>query len=190
MPFASFYQYCRQQFPLTGDDWLALESLLQLQQYEKGQDIQRIGHTCQHLYFIQHGLARIYYQKDDQEVTEFFAQENEWIIRVESLFTGVPSRKGIQCLESSQLISIAATALFACYENHPNIERLFKKIFEQMHIETVRRIESLQLNSATERYQELLRNNPSLLLRVPQKLIASYLGITPESLSRIRKSLL
>ena len=132
------------------------------------------------------GLARIFYYKDEHEVTELFAQEGEIIVRVESLFTGRPSRKGIHILEDSEIVGINASGLFQLYDTHQGIERLFRKVFEAEHLQTVLRLESLQFHSAEERYEILLKETPNLIKRVPLKFIASYLGITQTSLSRIR----
>ena len=131
-------------------------------------------------------MARIYYYKDGTDITESFSFENDIIARVESLFTGNPSRKAIQVLEDSEIIAIDAVKLFNLYDNYPGIERLFRKIFEAGHVDTVNRIEGIQFHTAEERYKALLEEAPDLLKRVPLKHIASYLGITQVSLSRIR----
>jgi len=153
---------------------------------KKNQDLQTIGHTCRTIYFIKKGVARIYYYKDDIEITECFAFENAIIARVESLFTGKPSRKAIQMVENSELIAINSTKLFDLYDTFPEIERLFRKIFEAAYVDTVNRVESIQFHSAEERYNTLLKENSNVLQRVPLKYVASYLGITQVSLSRIR----
>ena len=102
------------------------------------------------------------------------------------MFTQRPSQKGIQIIEAAEIIAINATQLFALYDQYPAIERLFRKIFEQGYVETVNRLENLQFYNAEERYLNLLHEMPGLLQRVPLKYIASYLGITQVSLSRIR----
>ncbi len=157
--------------------------------FQKSKELQPIGHTCKTIYFMVKGSARIYYFKDDIEVTECFTFENNIIARVESLFSGKPSRKAIQILEDSELIAISATPLFNLYDTFPDIERLFRKIFEAAYVETVNRVESLQFHTAEERYLALLNEAPDILQRVPLKHIASYLGITQVSLSRIRASI-
>jgi CRP-like cAMP-binding protein len=133
-----------------------------------------------------HGVARIYYFTDGIDVTESFAFENNIIARIESLFTGKPSRKAIQILEDAEIIAINANALFKLYDQFPEIERLFRKIFEAAFVETVNRIEGIQFHTAEERYETLLDQAPNVIQRVPLKYIASYLGITQQSLSRIR----
>ena len=153
---------------------------------KKNTDLQSIGHTCKTIYFIKKGLARIYYFKDGIDITENFFFENDIIARVESLLTGNPSRKAIQILEDAAIISISANALFQLYDRFPEIERLFRKIFEAAYVETVKRIEGIQFHTAEERYKALLNEAPDVLKRVPLKYVASYLGITQVSLSRIR----
>lgn len=153
---------------------------------KKSTDLQPIGHTCKTIYFINKGLARIYYFKDGNDITESFAFENNIIARVESLFTGNPSWKAIQILEDAEIVAINSTLLFKLYDKYPEIERLFRKIFETAYVDTVHRIEGIQFHTAEERYNSLINEAPDVLKRVPLKYIASYLGITQVSLSRIR----
>jgi CRP-like cAMP-binding protein len=155
----------------------------------KNKDLQPIGHTCKTIYFIAKGVARIYYFKDGIDITESFAFENNIIARIESLFTGKPSRKAIQILEDAEIIAINANLLFKLYDQFPEIERLFRKIFEAAYVETVNRMESIQFHTAEERYRTLLEQAPDVIKRVPLKHIASYLGITQQSLSRIRAAI-
>lgn len=162
---------------------LAISHILNL---KKNEILQPIGHTCKTIYFVQKGIVRIFYYKDGIDITECFAFENQIIARVESLFTQRPSQKGIQLIEDAELVAINATALFKLYDQYHDIERLFRKIFEQGYVDTVNRLESLQFHSAEERYVHLLKEMPDVLQRVPLKYIASYLGITQVSLSRIR----
>lgn len=152
----------------------------------KNKELQPIGHTCRTVYFLTKGIARIYYLKDGIDITESFTFENNIVVRVESLFTAKPSRKAIQILEDAEVIAINANELFKLYDRYPEIERLFRKIFEAAFVETVNRIESIQFHTAEERYQSLMEQAPNLIQRVPLKYIASYLGITQQSLSRIR----
>jgi CRP-like cAMP-binding protein len=153
---------------------------------DKNQNLQDIGQKCRTIYFVKEGLARIYYLKDGIEVTEYFAFENDLIIRAESLFTGKPSMKAIQALEKTVFIGIPAELLFSLFDQFPEIERLFRKIIEQAYVNTVNRMEAIQFHAAEERYAQLLEEKPSLIQRISLKHIASYLGITQVSLSRIR----
>jgi CRP-like cAMP-binding protein len=186
MDLLPLFHFFRKYNSLSPAAESAIAAICKTVKVKKNQDLQPIGHTCRTIYFINKGIARIYYFKDDTEITESFAFENSLIARVESLFTGKPSRKGIHVIEDSELVALTAPLLFQLYETFPDIERLFRKIFESAYVETVNRIESLQFHSAEERYTALLNESPDLLKRVPLKFIASYLGITQVSLSRIR----
>ncbi len=177
-----------QQFqPLPMEAQKALQHNCSALTLKKGELLQTIGRTCYTVYFLRKGCARIFYYKDGTDITESFAFENSLVARVESLFTGRPSRKGIQMLEASEVIAIAALQLFKLYDEFPQLERLARKLTERGYVDTVNRLESLQFHSAEERYHSLLQETPDLLKRVPLKHIASYLGITPVSLSRIRR---
>jgi CRP-like cAMP-binding protein len=178
--------YFNRTHPISKEAEEAILKICSQVSIPKNKDLQPIGHTCKTIYFITKGVGRIYYYKDGIDITESFAFENNIIARIESLFTGKPSRKAIQILEDSEIIAINANELFKLYDSFSEIERLFRKIFETAYVETVNRIESMQFHTAEERYQALSEQAPNLIKRVPLKYIASYLGITQQSLSRIR----
>lgn len=171
---------------LPPDSIAAFAEIIEPQEYKKGGLVQPIGHTCRTIYFVKRGALRVYYFKDSHEITESFEFENSFVARAESLLTGKPSRKAIEAIEDSEVLAINAIKLFELYDQHPYLERLFRKLMEASYLKMINRVESLQFHTAAERYQELLREHSDLLQRVPLKMIASYLGITPESLSRIR----
>jgi len=171
---------------LSKDAEKAIAEISKMVAIKKNIDLQPIGHACKTIYFINKGIARIYYFKDGTDITESFAFENDIIARVESLFTGNPSQKAIQILEDSEVVAINSTQLFKLYDKYPEIERLFRLIFESAYVDTVKRIEGIQFHSAEERYNALITEAPDVLKRVPLKYVASYLGITQVSLSRIR----
>lgn len=175
--------------PLSQEAQGAIVSLCSLIRISKNQNLQEIGQKCRTIYFVKDGLARIFYLKDGTEVTEYFAFENDLIIRAESLFKNKPSTKAIQALEDTVFIGIPSEELFSLFDRFPDIERLFRKIIEQAYVATVNRMEAIQFHSAEERYAQLLAEKPNLIHRISLKHIASYLGITQVSLSRIRASL-
>jgi len=180
------FQYFKKYNPLSKEAERTIADISSIVAIKKNRDLQPIGHTCKTIYFIKKGIARIYYFKDGIDITESFFFENSIIARVESLFTGKPSRKAIQILEDAEIVAINANQLFKLYDSFPEIERLFRKIFEAAYVDTVNRIEGIQFHSADERYNALLNEAPNVLMRVPLKYVASYLGITQVSLSRIR----
>lgn len=173
-------------YPIGAQAQNALRAICRVQQFHRGDLIQDFGHTCKTIYFVEKGIARIYYLKDGTDITESFEFEQAFVARAESLFSGRPSQKAIQAIADCTLIAIDAHSLFSLFDAFPELERLFRKIIEQAYVNTVNRVESLQFYTAEERYHALLKLNPDVLKRVPLKYIASYLGITQVSLSRIR----
>jgi len=152
----------------------------------KNQELQPVGHTCKTIYFVNKGMLRICYVKDGVDITESFEPEQSIVARAESLFAGIPSRKAIHAVEDSELIAVNAIKLYELYDRYHTLERLFRKIFEKQYVRSINRLESFQFNSPEDRYRLLLDEQPDILLRVPLKHVASYLGITQVSLSRIR----
>jgi len=175
-------------YPINSDAKLALEHIIREKHYSKNELVQDIGSSCRTIYIVKSGGARIFYFKDGNDITEHFAFDNDLIVRAESLFTGKSTSKGIQTIEESVIIGIDSEKLFNLYDQHHDLERLFRIIFEREYVNTVKRIESLQFKTAQERYLELM-STTDFVQKIPLKYIASYLGITQVSLSRIRSGL-
>jgi len=179
-------KYFQNLSPISKAAQAAISQISSVVTVKKNQNLQPIGHTCKTIYFLKKGLARIYYFKDAIDITESFSFENNIVVRFESLIAGQPSKKGIQALEDSEFIAINAAKLFKLYDKFPELERLFRKITENSLVENINRVESIQFNTAEERYRSLIKDAPDVLKRVPLKYVASFLGITQVSLSRIR----
>jgi CRP-like cAMP-binding protein len=179
------FEYLDSVYKISQEAREALALMVEEKSYTKNEMVQEIGSSCQTIYFVKNGCARIFYYKDGNDITEHFAFENEIIVRAESLFTGLPTAKGIQAIDRTRLLAINSAQLFRSYDAHHALERLFRLLFEKEYVNTVKRIESLQFKSAKERYLELLETT-DFVQKIPLKYIASYLGITQVSLSRIR----
>ncbi|MEX1190376.1 MAG: Crp/Fnr family transcriptional regulator [Brumimicrobium sp.] len=184
-----FWSYLKSNFLISESSQVALKDACSIQKLQKNEVLQPIGHTCKTIYFLEEGVARIFYYKDGIDVTEYFALEGDFIARAESLFARTPSKKGIQILEDAKVIAVDVNMLYQLYDTHHEIERLFRLIFESAYVDTIQRIESFQFNSAEERYLDLIKNHKNIVRRIPLKHIASYLGITQVSLSRIRSKI-
>ena len=172
--------------PLSEEAQAALAEVTRFRHLPKNTVLLQIGNVSHHLHFIHRGLARVYYYKDDIDVTDYFAIEDQFIGAVASLFTGAPSAKGIQLLEDSDVYSLHIRDLERLCARFHEVERAGRKMAIFGFLESQARLESIQFLSARERYQELERTFPGLLNRGPLKYVASYLGITQVSLSRIR----
>ncbi len=181
----TFIDYIDQIYLISAEAKSALNEIIKIKKYAKNDLIQAINTSCRTVYIVQTGCARIFYYKDGLDITEHFAFENEIIVRAESLFSGKPTSKGIQAIDETSMLAIDSESLFKLYDQHHDLERLFRLIFEKEYVNTVRRIESLQFKSAKERYLELIEST-NYVQKIPLKYIASYLGITQVSLSRIR----
>jgi CRP-like cAMP-binding protein len=181
-----FADYVQTIHPLSQKAIDAILDISTIIHFKKNAIVQPIGQSCKTIYFIKKGALRIFYFKGETDITDSMEFENAFVARVESLISGQPSRKGIQAIEDSELIAINADKLARLYDDYLEIERLFKKIFLSAFMATINRIESIQFHGAETRYSNFLNEHPDVLKRVPLKYIASYLGITQVSLSRIR----
>lgn len=181
----ALFDYFEQFQKLSDADKQAISATCSIKKKEKQEQVEAIGSTANTIYFLKTGIARIYYYKDGTDVTEFFAQAGNLVARVQSLLTHKASSKAIQMLTAGELIAINATQFFQLFDTFPTIERLFRLLLQAAYLESVERIESIQFHAAKERYAALLEDM-EIIQKVPLKYIASYLGITQVSLSRIR----
>lgn len=155
---------------------------------KKKKDLLQYGEVCQHIDFIVKGCMRSYYV-DEKGVEHIFQirMDNSWISDLESFFSQKPSKYYIEALENTQLLRITFERLDLLYLEVPSLERYFRILFQKAYVNTLNRLNSTMWEPAVDRYHDLLKEHPDLFQRVPLVYIASYLGITPESLSRIRK---
>ena len=145
------------------------------------------GQVARELYFINRGCLRFYYNHDGDEVTGFIFLENLFATALDSFLQQQPSTQIVETLEDCELLVISYSGLQRLYSHSTNFQVFGRKLAEQRLVNAQRILSSYILDSPEERYRKLLRTQPEWLLRVPQHYIASFLGITPVSLSRIRK---
>lgn len=175
--------------PLTAGAIAALDNDVIATRYERNTHLLEIGSVSQYMYFVVRGLARVYYYHKGVDVTDYFAIDQQFIGGVESLFTGQPSEKAIQLLENSEVCAVSISDLEHLSDSYPDIGRAGRRLAVFAFLEGQRRIQSIRFNEAKERYFELDKKYPGLLNRCPLKFVASYLGITPVSLSRLRAAI-
>ena len=180
----------RRYSTMTHEELDILEGILVPMKFVKGERILNEGDTCEHIYWIVKGLARQYYFKNDKELTEYMATENTIMMSIESLFKEKPSMQIIQALEPTIIYALPKKDLEAVAMRSVNIQILYRKILEESLIISQQHADMLRFESAQDRYQKLVKNSPQLVLRAPLVYIASYLQMTPETLSRVRTAVL
>ena len=171
---------------MTHDELDVLESILVPMRFQKGEVILKEGEVCECIYWVAKGLVRQYYFKNGKELTEYMASENTIFMSIESLFKEEPSRQQIQTLEPTILFALPKKALEREAVRNVNIQMMYRKILEESLIISQVHADMLRFESAQERYAKLVKRSPQLVLRAPLVYIASYLQMTPETLSRVR----
>ncbi|MCH2042553.1 MAG: Crp/Fnr family transcriptional regulator [Saprospiraceae bacterium] len=166
----------------------ALSKCTRILRVDKKTQLVREGQYAHHLYFVVEGLARAYYLKDGRDLSDWFAFEKEFICPIQSFFYGIPSPHYIETLESSVLLAIPRDQINLLSDEYRDIDRLGKIIVTQTMLTLQERVTAYRFENAQQKYQHLLEQRPSIELRVPLIHIASYLGITIETLSRIRNA--
>lgn len=155
-------------------------------QYDNPTVIVNEGAYADKTYFIAQGAARAYYLKDGKEITDWFAFENNFISAVNSFFTGVPSQYFIEVIEPSTLLEISKGDVDRLTMMFPEVGMLGYQIVVKTMLQLQQRVMSLQFETAQQKYENLLKIHPDITQRVPLTHIASFIGITLETLSRIR----
>lgn len=164
----------------------ALENCFEKIMLDKNELLLREGNICRHLYFLEQGALRGFYNLDGKEITHWFGFENDFVTSFHSFITGQAAVENIQLVEECTLWRIAKNDLEGLYNDYHEIERLVRIAYEKYYIRLEERYVNAQFKSAKERYEQLLEQSPHILERVSLGSIASYLGISQETLSRIR----
>jgi CRP-like cAMP-binding protein len=176
--------------PLTDEEFPACTALLIPKRLRKGSYLAQEGEVSKYLAFVTSGCLRSYtIDKKGEEHVVQFGLEGWWISDLYSFLTGKPGRYFIDALEDSDVLLIDLPSYEQMCSTIPKFERYFRILLQNNYIATHRRVLSSISLSAKERYLEMLHDYPTIVQRVAQRHIASYLGITPEALSRIRSRL-
>lgn len=155
-------------------------------EYPKGYLLLKADKVERNIYFVKEGIVRAYINASDDEITFWFGQKGDTVVSMQSYVENREGYENIELLEDSILYKLNVTALNSLFAKDIHIANWGRKFAEQELLKTERRLIARQFSTATERYGELIRNNPELLQRIQLSYIASYLGITQVSLSRIR----
>ncbi|WP_310397900.1 Crp/Fnr family transcriptional regulator [Hymenobacter sp.] len=172
--------------PLTNEDYAAFTAALQPLTLEKKALLLHEGEVCRQVAYVESGGLRYFYSVDGEERTGQFFFEGSWYADYDSFLDQKPAGVSVEAIEPTRLWLLARPDLYRLYEERPVFERFGRLMAEQAYRGSRARSAALLNQTPTERYEQLVRDRPELVQRVSQRLIATYLGIKPESLSRIR----
>lgn len=182
----AFFAALSQFISLSPESKDVLATTLKKLELPKGHVLVKEDTVCNYLYFVESGLTRTYYFKDGKDITDWISAENSFACSIVSFITRKPDRRIIELLEPSVLYAISYDKLEELYSLFHEIERLGRLLVSSGIIQMQQKFDDQHFETAAQRYQTLIKTNPSLILRVPLGMIASYLGIAQETLSRIR----
>lgn len=183
-------ELARKYSTMTHDELDILESVLVPMKFAKGDLILPEGEVCRNIIYIDKGLLRQFYFKNGRVVTEYLAVEGSIVMCIESLFKEEPSKLQIEALEASHLFCLPKARLEEVALHNVNIQILYRKILEESLILSQVHADLVRFESAENRYRRMCKISPQVALRAPLVYIASYLQMTPETLSRVRSSVL
>jgi CRP-like cAMP-binding protein len=155
---------------------------------KKNNFLLRQGEVCKDLVFVKKGCLRLYYMKDEIEVSVWFAFQHSSAIEIYSFISENPSNYFLQAIEDSEVLYLPKEELTKLYRDQPKMQEMMRNFWEDVILNLIKRFTALQTDSAEKRYFDLMRK-PEYLESIPQKYLASFIGVTPTSLSRIRKQI-
>ena len=183
-------ELARRYSTMTLDELDILESILVSQKYAKGEMILKEGEICRQFLYIDKGLVRQFYFKHGKEVTEHLGQEQTIVMCIESLFKEEPTKLQVEALEPTTVYALPKADLERVAMHNVNIQILYRKMLEESLIVSQIHADLVRFETAQDRYKKLCKLCPQVVLRAPLVYIASYLQMTPETLSRVRASTL
>lgn len=183
-------ELARRYSTMTHDELDILESIIVPQKYAKGEMILKEGDICRQFLYIDKGLVRQFYFKHGKEVTEHLGQEHTIVMCIESLFKEEPTKLQVEALEPTTVYALPKADLERVAVHNVNIQILYRKMLEESLIVSQIHADLVRFETAQDRYKKLCKLCPQVVLRAPLVYIASYLQMTPETLSRVRASTL
>ncbi len=183
-------ELARKYSTMTHEELDILQSVLVPMKFAKGEMILKEGEVCKNIYYVEKGLVRQFYYKNGKEVTEHMAVEGNIIMCIESLFREEPTRLQVEALEPTIIYALPKAKLEEVALHNVNIQILYRKILEESLILSQVHADLVRFESAQDRYRKMCKLQQQVTLRAPLVYIASYLQMTPETLSRVRASTL
>ena len=183
-------ELARKYSTMTHDELDVLESVLVPMKFAKGKMILEEGEVCENIYYLDKGLIRQFYFKNGKEVTEHLGSDRSIFMCIESLFREIPSFLQVEAIESCQIYALPKHRLEQVALHNVNIQILYRKILEESLILSQVHADLVRFETAGDRYKKMCKLMPQVVLRAPLVYIASYLQMTPETLSRVRATTL
>ncbi|SRR5690606_22494165 len=172
--------------PLTNECQLDFIAISKVSTYQRGELVVREGQYSKKAYLIVAGCSRAYYLKDGKDISDWFTFENQFMAPIVSFFSDKPSPHYVEFVEDSTVLEFSKNSMDKLRNKHHNFERFISNVVTETMLGLCERLYTIQFNKAEERYKHLLSIYPNITNRIPLTHIASYLGITLETLSRIR----
>jgi CRP-like cAMP-binding protein len=186
--YERYFHHINEKVPLTQEEWELIQGYLTLKKLRKRQYLLQEGDVCKLIAFVEKGAMRLYnVSENGAEHIVLFAVEGQFMTDLYSTFTGEPSIYNIDAIEDSELVLITRAASDELRKLSPKYQEFAFLETSEAYIQLSKRMTSVISLSLEQRYQELITNYPNIVQRVPQHMIASYMGLTPETLSRVRK---
>lgn len=187
--FDFFLKYLRDKIPLSAEEVEMIRSVAIEKKLRRRQYLLQQGDVWKYNAFVSSGLLKSYsINEDGQEHIMSFSPENYWTGDRASLMDGIPSQFNIDAIEDSEIILIEKTNFETLCKNIPQLNDMVNAILQKSFIVSQGRIHTQISLSAEEKYQDFLKKFPEISNRIPQHMIASYIGITPETLTRLRRN--
>lgn len=175
---------------LAASDIDLLAASFKLRQVKAGTYIEELHEVASEILFVESGILRLLGADiSGNDITKYFIKEHQFFANLESYYTRQPATEAIQAVVASKIYTIAFSAFEGYFQTIPNLYVYFKTLSEASLLQKIKDNDFLNYGDAKTKYLELLRRYPAIIQQVPQQYIASYLKITPQSLSRIRKAL-
>ncbi len=183
-------ELARKYSTMTHVELDVMEDLLVPMKYRKGEQILKEGEICRNIYYVHQGLIRQYYHKNGKELTEHLGVEGTIFMCIESLFKEEPTQLMVEALEHSIIYALPKVKLEMVALHNVNIQILYRKILEESLILSQVHADLVRFESAQDRYKKMCKLNPEVIKRTPLIHVASYLQMSPETLSRVRTNAL
>jgi CRP-like cAMP-binding protein len=175
--------------PVTDSMALFLSQHTQVVSVHRKKLLLKAGMPCRHIYFVRKGVLHAYLKEDNKEITTWISVENDFATSITGLFEQLPSREYIQALEPCELLMMDYDLLEQLYLQYPEFNIISRKLLQKYYYDAENRSFLNRIPKAEQRYLQFLKSHAHLVNRIPLRYIASYIGMTLETLSRIRKKI-